>query len=393
MRICLRYSKSALVNKKEDAMQDKHKGLIRRVGFVCGVALASIVLGGCGLYPLVNHDSQSRLVPLASGNLYTNSYYNSDLNWAARMNLVGQCTWYAYGRIQETGMVTADVLNTAVNRFGGNGVFLNNANTWDDDAGSSGANSTAAGLVVGSNPRAGALAIWDSVRNGQQDNHVAYVESVQPGGSILVTESNYKPKVNGDIVVNNNTDNSKVRLRSGPSTSKPILWEMPQLTVMKVISGPTSAENYTWYQLQGNGYTGWAARICSSAAVCNYTGISLQPSSPIMGANNPPSKYIYFKPQLLTNGRFISSRPQLQTFSMTGSRYTPNGQVRRVIKYPNGAQKETSSITADSGGNITSGWRWTPQCVDTTGDYKVWTIDVSSGLQSNTITERVTKGC
>jgi surface antigen len=351
-------------------MQDKRQNFIKKIGLMSLMVMVSAALSGCGLYPLVDVDTQHELVTLASGNFYSNPYYTDPkLNWAAK-NYVGQCTWYAYGRIQEAGMVTADILKTAVNRSGKNWLFLNNANTWDDDAKN-------ADLVVDSKPRAGSLAIWES-------NHVAYVEHVNSDGSILVTESNYTPRVNRDIVVNQ----GGVRLRSGPSTKNPIVWKMPKFTVMKVVDGPKQVQGYTWFQLQGNGYTGWAARI-GSGVVYNYTSISLLPSAPALGT---PDKFIHFRPQLLTNGRFISSKPQRQTFTMTGSGYTPNGPIRRIIKYPNGAQQEISQTTADSNGKL-SGWNWIPQCSDAIGDYKVWTIDVTSSLQSNTITQRVTKGC
>jgi surface antigen len=314
---------------------------------------------------------------LTSLNMYNNPYYTDSRLNPFVPNFVGQCTWYAYGRIQEVGLVTHQILSTANL---GQAIFRGNANTWDNDA-------TRAGLVTGTQPRANSLAIWES------SNHVAYVERVE-GGSILVTESNYTPRVNRNIVVNRGTN-----LRSDPGLNQPIRWLMPQFTIMRVIGGPRQVDGYTWFQLQGNGYTGWAARFnsppegtrsCTDSRVCwNYTGISLQPASPVLGN---PNIYIYLSPQLRVDDRFFSSRPQRQSFNLTGTGYTPNGQVRRFVQRPNGTRQEISPITADSNGRI-SGWSWTPQCTDAIGNYRVWTIDVGSGNQSNTITQRVTRGC
>lgn len=71
----------------------------------------------------------------------------------------GYCTWYAKQR-------RPDLPNN-----------LGNAITWV-------AKARAQGIPTGSTPRAGAI--------GQQGNHVVYVEAVNPNGTVLISEMNYK---------------------------------------------------------------------------------------------------------------------------------------------------------------------------------------------------------
>ena len=97
---------------------------------------------------------------------YTSGYF------VTHANLVGQCTWYAYGRIQELGLVTpSQVAN----------IFHFAPSSWVTDAHN-------AGFSTGSTPQAGALAIWSS----GSESHVGFVESVS-GTTIQVTECNYTP--------------------------------------------------------------------------------------------------------------------------------------------------------------------------------------------------------
>ncbi len=59
----------------------------------------------------------------------------------------------------------------------------------------------------------------------------------------------------GDIV----RSTSAVNFRISPSTSGGLLSTLPTNTNGTVLAGPVSANGYSWYQLQINGVTGWAA--------------------------------------------------------------------------------------------------------------------------------------
>ncbi|MEG4322119.1 MULTISPECIES: S8 family serine peptidase, partial [unclassified Microcoleus] len=81
---------------------------------------------------------------------------------------LGNCTWYVNGRLQQLGYST-----TALNKLSGN------AYDWDNQA-------AAAGISMSNTPQLGDIAQWES-------GHVAVVEKVNPGGTILISESSYTP--------------------------------------------------------------------------------------------------------------------------------------------------------------------------------------------------------
>ncbi|MEG5060937.1 CHAP domain-containing protein, partial [Microcoleus sp. A2-C5] len=81
---------------------------------------------------------------------------------------LGNCTWYVNGRLQQLGYNT-----TALNKLRGN------ANEWDNQA-------AAAGIFMSKDAQVGDIAQWE---NG----HVAVVEKVNPGGTILISQSSYTP--------------------------------------------------------------------------------------------------------------------------------------------------------------------------------------------------------
>ncbi len=95
-------------------------------------------------------------------------------------NWIGQCTWYAYGRMLETGLLPAGAR--------AEGWFLGNAESWRRDA-------ERAGLPVTSAPTAGArgLVVWPpGVQGGDSKyGHVAFLEEVYPDGRIRISESNW----------------------------------------------------------------------------------------------------------------------------------------------------------------------------------------------------------
>lgn len=80
---------------------------------------------------------------------------------------LGNCTWYAHGRLRELGYGTGQL-----------SALRGNASDWDDQA-------RAAAIKIDSTPAVGAIAQSD------QQNHVAVVESVNADGTITVTESSY----------------------------------------------------------------------------------------------------------------------------------------------------------------------------------------------------------
>lgn len=85
-----------------------------------------------------------------------------------------------------------------------------------------------------------------------------------------------------------------------------------------------------------------------------------------------------------------SSGPQLTTtFTVSGSGYTPNGSVRRFAQLPGEGWRDLGSITATSIGTIS--WPFTPACNHPVGNSFVYVIDSSTGRQSPTVTENVTR--
>jgi len=161
-------------------------------------------------------------------------------------------------------------------------IFRGNAPTWLQDAHS-------AGFVVGEAPQEGAIAVWVwRDRHGRELGHVAFVELVNEDGSYLVSESNFRPIKDCYVVINKET-----KLHEKPDARSRIVWNMPvppsRVTVMKVVGGPVSANNYRWYKLEGNGYEGWAAWVNwddgkpadPNKYYWNFSRISLEPSKPL----------------------------------------------------------------------------------------------------------------
>ena len=99
-------------------------------------------------------------------NLYSASYTTD--NPYAKLNLYGQCTWYAWGRVRE---VTGVKLNP-----------YSNAKTWADSA-------RADGLTVSNTPRANSVIVWGA-NSKTAYGHVGYVESVS-GEYITFSHANW----------------------------------------------------------------------------------------------------------------------------------------------------------------------------------------------------------
>ncbi len=94
--------------------------------------------------------------------------------------LIGQCTWYAYGRMQETGLLPPAAISRAL--------FRSHAHTWERDARN-------LGLPVTSTPTPGArgLVVWPPGVQGGHSlyGHVAFLEEVLPDGRIRISQSNW----------------------------------------------------------------------------------------------------------------------------------------------------------------------------------------------------------
>ncbi|MEG3863592.1 CHAP domain-containing protein, partial [Microcoleus sp. herbarium12] len=106
------------------------------------------------------------------------NYRNGSVNPFA-YNWQGQCTWYAYGRMLETGLLPAAIKNNAL--------FRGNAGAWRNDA-------LKVGLPITSTPTAGArgLVVWPpNTQYAGSVGHVAFLEEVYPDGRVRITEANW----------------------------------------------------------------------------------------------------------------------------------------------------------------------------------------------------------
>ncbi|WP_294156531.1 CHAP domain-containing protein [uncultured Clostridium sp.] len=115
-----------------------------------------------------------------------NKYYYSDDNIFYKVKLsppfnnssgkpiIGNCTWYAYGRIWEmTGHIPYDA------------GFINNAYEWWD------ANIRTGKYKYGQTPKRGALAVWkSSLPNSGGSGHVAVIEKIE-NNKIYISESSW----------------------------------------------------------------------------------------------------------------------------------------------------------------------------------------------------------
>jgi hypothetical protein len=100
----------------------------------------------------------------------------------------------------------------------------------------------------------------------------------------------------------------------------------------------------------------------------------------------------------VTDGPFVtispSSGPQQTTrFVTSGTGFTPNGQVRRFLIFPNTVTQEIAGTTASASGQFTLSF--TSDCSSTVGTYGEYFIDVATNRQSNTAQQTVTAsaGC
>ncbi|MDI9634225.1 S8 family serine peptidase [Geitlerinema splendidum] len=117
-------------------------------------------------------------IPQVPINANSPNYRSGPVNPFA-YNWIGQCTWYTYGRMLETGLLPAAIKNNAL--------FRGNAGTWKRDA-------ERVGLPVTSTPTPGArgIVVWPpNVKGAGSVGHVAFLEEVYPDGRIRITEANW----------------------------------------------------------------------------------------------------------------------------------------------------------------------------------------------------------
>lgn len=129
----------------------------------------------------------------------------------------------------------------------------------------------------------------------------------------------------------------------------------------------SNGNQYRW-NMRSHSSAGWGTSFSGKLYFSVNTGSVSTPTI----SNTPPSG-----PQLTT------------TFTTTGTGFTPNGQVQRFLTFPNQATpQEISRITADSQGNFS--FPFSTDCSTNVGTYSMYTIDVGSNRQSNSITQTVT---
>jgi surface antigen len=130
---------------------------------------------------LPNPNPNPNPTPIVPINVDSANYRDGKSNpFAYNRALIGQCTWYAYGRMLETGLLPKDAKRRSL--------FLGNAATWESDARN-------AGLPVSNTPVQGArgLVVFPPGVRGAHAKfgHVAFLEEVYPDGRIRISESNW----------------------------------------------------------------------------------------------------------------------------------------------------------------------------------------------------------
>jgi len=86
-----------------------------------------------------------------------------------------------------------------------------------------------------------------------------------------------------------------------------------------------------------------------------------------------------------------ASGPQLTTtFTLTGTGFTANGSVRRLMTVPpSNTTQELSAVSANGSGQVT--WPpFTPSCSEGVGIYTLWLVDAATNRESNRVTQTIT---
>ena len=209
-------------------------------------------------------------------------------------NALGNCTWYAYGRMLELGNSAAQLQ-----------YFTNDASNWANDA-------IAHKILVDNNPEVGAIA--QSVSH----HHVAVVESVN-GNMVTISESAY--------FCPNNTGNYLWKKASISST-----WFDNYIHVGSIVSSATATSS----SLTSGGIMSGVAK----SAVASSPQISASAVAPNQTPNSPAMQSVVAKsavastPQSVAHSALIlSALPNNEGIVIGGGNYV-SGSSRTVTAMP-----------------------------------------------------------
>jgi len=266
---------------------------------------------GGGIFSITRLEAIPQLCLFSPPSVTSSPYYGANYNPYASSELVGQCTWFVYGRIQETGMISPAALSS----LHSSGVFAGNASQWYTQA-------VNAGLTIDTSPEPGDIACWHT--GGY--SHVAFVEDAAED----VTESNLCPftAINdfvkygssfSAVVVNGchgSYEESYVKVQPTPASSSNPLTTVSRGGLMYLTTALpgnngnpyyTDASGHYWFPVTANGYTGYAALLdgdngnwaTSSTAYddWNFTGIQLSSGSPWLPNSVCTPSYIHLPSQ------------------------------------------------------------------------------------------------
>jgi len=161
-------------------------------------------------------------------------------------------------------------------------------------------------------------------------------------------------------------------------------------------TGATNGHSDLWFT-HVCGATSGTAAVVAPAQAAEYEfrfmmgGTSVARSNPVKVVGSaPPSSPVA---SLMIDGGTASTRHLGETFWVTGSGYTPNGQVSRYIDPPVNGSTSMTPLTADPLGNVS--WTFTPTCatVDPKNIVTIYAVDDGTGRTSNTVTETIIGSC
>jgi len=133
--------------------------------------------------------------------------------------------------------------------------------------------------------------------------------------------------------------------------------------------GPVTINNAGTFTIQ--------VRNGSSGALSNGAALTITAPSPTE------------RPVLRIDGGTSSTKPIGQTFTYTGTGFTPGRTVTRYINPAvNGSNVLSPTLSADGAGNLS--WTFTPACGNPLGTFTIDIVDDATGRRSNTVTQTVT---
>jgi surface antigen len=287
--------------------------------------------------------------------------------------LTGQCTWFVFGRLQETGLVQLQNLS----------IFRGNAATWLSQGAS-------ANLQTGTAPRPGAVAVWKSVAGGL--GHVAFVEAAT--GTASLSESNFLPRtgnlavVNTGISQNESPDHGRCQnnLAMYASDQKTVKWCASKFAVLKVTADPGTYVG--WFALQETVSplrTGWAWRAKRGDADYVFTRIDFGTSDRFY--TGTPDGYVYPYPVLVSppdQATQTSLSPTLQWKQVAGAQYriqiSRDAAYRDLVKDQAGLQSTSFLVPIQLQPGTTYHWR---VAFGSFTDWQGWGFTTTSGSNAS----------